>query len=81
MEFLPFTHDSSPFYTNDNLTRANIRSIRVFYNLAVIAVNGNQHKTTYNTVQSNSVSTTYIAWRLNLTTRQFIAETTFFRSN
>ena len=52
MEFLPFTHDSSLFYPNDNLTRANIRSIRFFYNLAIIAVNGNQHKTTYNIVQS-----------------------------
>jgi len=45
----------------------------VFYNLAVIAVNGNQHKTTFTTVQSNSA---YIAWCLNLTARQFIVETT-----
>jgi len=50
----------------------------VFYNLAVIAVNANQHNTTYTTFQSNSVNTTYIAWRLNLTARQFIAEKTFF---
>jgi len=39
-----------------------------------MAINTKQHTTQFN---QNSVSTAYIAWRLNLTARQFIAETTF----